>query len=83
MIYLYITFINCHLKSSKYSLLLLLLFSHQVVSNSLRHHGLQHTRLPCHLPSPRICPILVYGVADAIQLSHPLLPSSPSAFTSK
>ena len=33
-----------------------LLFSHQVMSNSLRSHGLQHTRLPCSSPSPRICP---------------------------
>ena len=33
-----------------------LLFSHQVVSNSLWPHGLQHTRLPCPSPSPRICP---------------------------
>ena len=28
------------------------LFSCSVVSNSLRHHGLQHTRLPC----PSLCP---------------------------
>ena len=27
-------------------------FSHSVVSNSLRPHGLQHTRLPCPLPTP-------------------------------
>ena len=35
---------------------MLLLFSCQVVSNSLRFHGLQHTRLPCPSPSGRICP---------------------------
>ena len=34
---------------------LLLLFSHWVVSNSLWPHRLQHTRLPCPLPSPRAC----------------------------
>ena len=34
----------------------LLLFSCQVVSNSLQPHGLQHTRLPCPSPSPRVCP---------------------------
>ena len=34
---------------------LLLLFSHSVVSDSLRHHGLQHARLPCPSPSPRAC----------------------------
>ena len=38
-------------------------------SNSLRPHGLQHTRLPCPSPSPRI--------NDAIQPSHPLSPPSP------
>ena len=27
-------------------------FSHSVVSNSLQHHGLQHTRLPCPSPTP-------------------------------
>ena len=28
-------------------------FSHSVVSDSLRPHGLQHTRLPCPSPTPR------------------------------
>ena len=36
-------------------------FSHSVVSNSLRRHGLQHTRLPCPSPTPGIysnsCPL--------------------------
>ena len=32
-----------------------LLFSHSVVSDSFRSHGLQHTRLPCLSPSPRAC----------------------------
>ena len=32
------------------------LFSHQVVSNSSRPHGLQHARLPCPSPSPGVCP---------------------------
>ena len=31
---------------------LLLLFSHSVMSDSLRPHGLQHARLPCPSPSP-------------------------------
>ena len=35
---------------------LLLLFSHQVLSDSTRSHGLQHTRLPCPSPSPGVCP---------------------------
>ena len=37
------------------------LLSHSVVSNSLPPHGLQHTRLPCPSPSPRVysnpCPL--------------------------
>ena len=36
-------------------LLLLLLFSCSVVSNSLRPHGLQHATFPCLSPSPRVC----------------------------
>ena len=36
---------------------LLLLFSHQVTSNSLRPHGLQHVRLPCPALSPWVCPL--------------------------
>ena len=34
----------------------LLLFSHQVVSNSLWPHGLQYDTLPCPSPSPGVCP---------------------------
>ena len=29
-------------------------FSHSVVSDSLRPHGLQHTRPPCPSPAPRV-----------------------------
>ena len=36
--------------------ILLLLFSCQVMSDSLRLHGLQHTRLPCPSPSLGVCP---------------------------
>ena len=32
-----------------------LLFSHSTVSNSLWSHELQHTRLPCPSPTPRVC----------------------------
>ena len=39
----------------------MLLFSRSVVSDSLRPHGLQHTRLPCPSVSPRMfsnsCPL--------------------------
>ena len=31
-------------------------FSHSVVSNSLRAHGLQHSRPPCPSPTPRVYP---------------------------
>ena len=30
-------------------------FSHSVMSDSLRSHGLQHTRLPCPSTTPRAC----------------------------
>ena len=33
----------------------LLLFSCSVESDSLQPHGLQHARLPCPSPSPRVC----------------------------
>ena len=33
----------------------LLLFSYSTMSDSLRHHGLQDTRLPCPSPSLRAC----------------------------
>ena len=37
------------------SVLSKLLFSHSVVSDCLPAHGLQHARLPCPSPSPRVC----------------------------
>ena len=43
------------------------------MSNSLQPHGLQHARLP------EFAQIHVHCVSDAIQLSHPLPPSSPFA----
>ena len=36
--------------------LLLFLFSHPVMSNSLQPHGLQHTRPSCPSLSPKVCP---------------------------
>ena len=35
---------------------IMLLFSRSVVSDSLWLHGMQHTRPPCPLLSPRLCP---------------------------
>ena len=57
---------------------LLLLFSHSVVSNCLRPHGLQHARLPYPSPSPRAC-------SNSCPLSwwcHPTISSSVIPFSS-
>ena len=44
-----------------YTIILLVQFSHSVVSNSLQPHGLQHARPPCTSPTPRVysnwCPL--------------------------
>ena len=58
---------------------LLLPFSHSVVSNSLRPHGLQHARLPCPPLSPGVCSDSCPLSCDAIQPSHPLSSPSPPA----
>ena len=52
-----------------------LLFNCQVVSDFLRPHGLQHTRLPCPSPSPRVC-----SNSCPLNWRHPLLPPPPPAF---
>ena len=53
-------------------MIMLLLFSHWVVSDSLPPHGLQHTRLPCLSLSPRVC-------SNSCPLSHWCHPAiSPS-----
>ena len=54
-------------------------FSHSVVSDSLRPHGLQHTRPPCPSPTPEVCSNSWNRVSDAIQPSHPLSSPSPPA----
>ena len=53
-------------------------FSHSVMSDSLRPHGLQHSRLPCPLPTPGVCP-------DSCPLSpwcHSTISSSVVSFSS-
>ena len=52
-----------------------------VMSNSLQPHGLQHPRplVPHHLPG--FAQAHVHCIGDAIQSSHPLIPSSPSALS--
>ena len=60
------------------ALVILLLFSRLVVSDSLRPHGLQHARLPCPLLL-ELAQTHVHCVVDAIQPSYPLSsPSSPA-----
>ena len=61
--------------------LFLVLFGPCVVSDSLRPHSLQQTRLPCPLLSPEFAQIHVHWVRDATQPSHPLPPSCPFAFS--
>ena len=46
---------KCLFRSSNHFLLSLDQFSHSVMSNSLRPHGIQHARLPCPSPTPRAC----------------------------
>ena len=54
-------------------------FSHSVVSDFLRPHGLQHTRLPCPSPTPEACSNLCASI-NAMQPSHPLFSPFPPAF---
>ena len=55
-------------------------FSHSVMADSLRSHGLQHARPPCPSPTRELAQTHVHWVSDAIQLSHPLSSSSPPPF---
>ena len=55
-------------------------FSCSVVSNSLRHHGLQHAGLPVHHQLPEFTQTHVHWVSDAILLPHPLSSPSPPNF---
>ena len=61
-----------------YSIYILLLFSRSVVSDSLRPHGLQHARLPCPSPSPRVCS----NSCSLSQWCHPTILSSVIRFSS-
>ena len=58
-------------------ILRLLLFSHSVLSNSLRPHGLQHARLPCPSLSPGICS----NSCPLSQWCHPTISSSVTPFS--
>ena len=59
-------------------IILLWLFSHSVVSNSLWLHGLQHTRLCCPSPTPRACS----NSCPSSQWCHPTISSSVALFSS-
>ena len=53
-------------------------FSHLVVSNSLRPHGLQHARPPCPSPTPGVYP----DSSPLSQWRHPTISSSVVPFSS-
>ena len=53
--------------------LLLLLFSCQVMSDSLRPHGLQHARPPVPHHLPEFAQVHVHWISDAIQPPLPVL----------
>ena len=57
---------------------ILLQFSRSVVSDSLWTHGLQHARLPCPSPTPRIYP----NSCLLSQWCHPTISSSVVPFSS-
>ena len=59
-------------------LLLYLLFAISVTSNSLRTHGLSHTRVPCPLLSPKACS----NSCPLSQWCHPTISSSVIPFSS-
>ena len=54
-------------------------FSCSVMSDALRPHGLQHTRPPCLLATPRVYLNLGPLSWGCIQTSHPPLSPSPAA----
>ena len=56
----------------------LLLFSGLAVSGSLQPHGLQHARLPCPSPSPRVCS----NLHPLSQWCHRTISSSVTPFSS-
>ena len=60
-------YFNCHFNS------------HSVLSDSLWHHGLQHARPPCPLPTLRACSDL----CPLSQWCHPTISSSVFPFSSR
>ena len=58
------------------SFLTLLLFSHPVVSDSMWLYGLQHTRPPCPMSFPEVCP----SSCPLHRWCHPTISSSDTLF---
>ena len=56
----------------------ILLFSHFIMFDSLRPHELQHARLPCPSPYPRVCS----NSCPLSQWCHPTVSSSVTPFSS-
>ena len=58
-------------------------FSHSVVSDPLRHHESQHTRLPCPPPSPgSLVPLPFLNSCTSSLWCHPAISSSVFPFSS-
>ena len=55
------------------------LFSHSVMSDSLWPHGLQHTRLPCPLPTTRAC----WNLCPSSWWCHPTILTPVAPFSSR
>ena len=53
-------------------------FGCSVMSDSLRPHGLQHTRPPCSSPTPRVCT----NSSHLSRWCHPIISSSVAPFSS-
>ena len=67
---------RCWLFQNLFHHSLLWLFSHQVMSDSSRPHGLQHARLPGPSPSRRVCP----SSCPSSQWCHPTISPSVTIF---
>ena len=65
-------------EKDKYHMFSYVLFSHSVVSDSLRPHGLQHVRLLCPSPSSGVC----LSSCPFNQQCHPTVSSSATLFSS-
>ena len=70
---------HCRYFTKTVNIIDMCVLSGSFVSNSLLPHGLQHARLPCPSPTPRLTQTHVHQVDDAIQPSHPLSSPSPPA----